>query len=295
MTAAIPFYRIDSWLTGKRLVCLPFSDSCYPLGEEEADIKLLVNSAKKEVEQRGASHLEIRGWQHGLPPLELGLLARHYHSSYVLDLEADPEKVDKRFHHSVRRGIQQAKKRGVVVRVAKSEDDLKEFYRLNVATRQKLGVLPQPYAFFKAIFRHVILQRLGLLFIAEWERKVIGGVLFLTHKDTIYYKFNASIENYLHKRPNHLLIWEAIRYACTEGYNYFDFGRCSAEEEGLRTFKERWAAKEIDLPYYYYPAVKGVTTTPENSLKYRTMQVVSHTMPRFVFRAVGSLLYKHLG
>ena len=130
---------------------------------------------------------------------------------------------------------------------------------------------------------------------AEWEERIIAGVLFLTHKDTIYYKFNASSENYLQKRPNHLLIWEAIRCACTESYNHFDFGRCSAEEEGLRIFKERWATKEINLPYYYYPAVQGITTTLENSLKYRLMGLALHAMPRFAVGAAGSLLYKHLG
>jgi CelD/BcsL family acetyltransferase involved in cellulose biosynthesis len=294
-TAAIPFFHIQSQLTGKRLVCLPFSDACWPLGEEQTEIVLLFSAAKREIEAQQASRLEIRGWQHSVPPAELGLVTRHYHSSYVLDLEPDPERLANRLHHSVRRGIHQAQKRGVAIRWATSEEYLKEFYRLNVVTRKKLGVLPQPYAFFKAIFRHIIPQKLGFLMIAEWEGKIIAGVLFLTQKDTVYYKFNASDENYRQKRPNHLLIWEAIRYACTEGYNYLDFGRCSPEEEGLRTFKRRWAAKEIELPYYYYPSVKGITTDTENSLRYRMMRLISHAMPEFAFRAAGSLLYKHFG
>ena len=293
--AAIPFYLIQSMLTGKRLVCLPFSDYCCPLGEKEADIALILNAVKKEVEAGAISHLEIRGWQNGVCPSHLSLVTRDYHTSYVLDLEPDVETLKKRFHDSVRRGIHQAEKRGVSARLTRSEDDLDHFYRLHIATRKKLGVLPQPYAFFKALFRHVISQHLGFMLMGEWEGKVIAGVLFLTYKDTMYYKFNASDENYLQKRPNHLVIWEAMRYACANNYKHFDLGRCAPEEEGLRTFKSRWGATEVKLPYYYYPRIKGVTTLTENSLGYRVMRLVSHVMPQAVFRATGSVLYKHLG
>jgi hypothetical protein len=52
LKAAIPFHFINSWLTGKRMICLPFSDYCYPIGDESADITLLLNAAKKEVESK---------------------------------------------------------------------------------------------------------------------------------------------------------------------------------------------------------------------------------------------------
>jgi CelD/BcsL family acetyltransferase involved in cellulose biosynthesis len=294
LRAAIPFYLVQSVLTGKRLICLPFSDYCSPLGGEEADITLLLNSAKKEIGAGAASYLEIRGWQNGMSPSQLSLVTREYHTTYILDLYPEAERLNERFHDSVRRGIRQAKKRGVVVRLTTSEDDLKHFYGLHVTTRKKLGVLPQPYAFFKSLFRHVISLGLGFTVMAECDGKVIAGVIFLTHKDTIYYKFNASDEHYLQRRPNHLMIWEAIRYACANNYKYFDFGRCSPEEEGLRTFKSRWGTIEVPLPYYYYPEVRGFTTIPENSLRYRAMRLFSRIMPKFAFRRVGSLLYKHL-
>jgi hypothetical protein len=292
--AAVPFYLIRSRLTGERLVCLPFSDYCYPLGEDGNDIALLIKLAKKEVEAGMASYLEVRGWQNGITPAELDLVTCDYHLLYLLDLEPGIDTLKERFHHSVRRGIQQAEKRGVTVRVTRDEADLGHFYDLNVATRKKLGVLPQPFSLFKSLHRHVISQDLGFIILAEWEGKVIAGVLFLTYQDTIYYKFNASDENHLQKRPNHLAIWEALRYACADGYKHCDFGRCSPEEEGLRIFKSRWGAEEVSSPYYYYPKVKGFTTIPESSLRYRAMKLFSHVAPQFVFRATGSILYKHI-
>jgi lipid II:glycine glycyltransferase (peptidoglycan interpeptide bridge formation enzyme) len=256
---------------------------------------LLLNTAKKEVEAGLASYLEIRGWQSGAVPEELGLKRHVYHSLYLIDLEPDADKLKKRFHHSVTRGIHQAEKRGVSVRITRAEVDIDRFYKLNVATRKKLGVLPQPHTFFKAIFRHVISQDRGFVLLAEWEGKVIGGILFLTHGDTIYYKFNASDESHLQKRPNHLAIWEALRHACANNYRYFDFGRCAPEEESLRLFKARWGAREVDLPYYYYPGIKGFNAASQNSLRYRAMRLLSTVAPSFAFKAAGTVLYKHIG
>jgi hypothetical protein len=292
--AAMPIYQVHSALTGNRLVCLPFSDSCCPLGSGD-EITLLLSHVKKEIEAGKASYLEIRGWPDGLPASQLGLESRDYHLLYVLELETDASSLNEKFHDSVRRSIRQAEKRGVAVRMTQDESDLNLFYKLHVITRKKLGVLPQPHAFFKALYRHVISQKLGFTGLAESEGKVIAGVVFLNYKDTLYYKFNASDENYLQKRPNHLVTWEAIKYACAHNYRYFDLGRCSPEEEGLRTYKTRWGALEINLPYYYYPGVKGVAAITENSTRYRVMRLFSYLAPQFAFEAAGALLYRHLG
>jgi lipid II:glycine glycyltransferase (peptidoglycan interpeptide bridge formation enzyme) len=292
--AAIPCYLVRSRLTGKRLVSLPFSDYCWPLGHDLTDIKLLLDALKEQVDSKVASYLEIRGWQGEEDPTQLGLAKRDYHLIYLLDLESGCDIAMTRMHQSVRRGIKQAEKRGVTVRITRDEADLDSFYRINVATRKKLGVFPQPYSFFKSLFRNVISKDLGFMMLAEWEGKIIAGVVFLTYKNTIYYKFNASDEKHLQKRPNHLAIWHAVRYACDNNFKHCDFGRCSPEEEGLRTFKSRWGTEEIKVPYYYYPAIKGFTTVSESSTKYRMMRLFSHTVPKFLFRMVGSFMYKHV-
>jgi CelD/BcsL family acetyltransferase involved in cellulose biosynthesis len=295
--AAIPFYLIRSKITGRRLVCLPFSDYGWPLGGDEEDIKMLLSATKNELNtgKGAATYLEIRGWQDHIPEAQSGLVGYDYFTKYLLELESDPEALKRKFHLSIRRCIHQAERRDVTVRLTSREEDMERFFRLHLATRKKLGVFPQPHAFFKSIFRHVISQNQGFLGIAEYKGKTVAGVVFLTYGDTIYYKFNASDVRYLQKRPNHLIIWEALKYACTHDYKYFDFGRCTPEEEGLRIFKARWGAKEIALPYYYYPGKKGFLNSSESSIEYRIMRLLAHVTPRWVYAAAGSLLYKHLG
>jgi CelD/BcsL family acetyltransferase involved in cellulose biosynthesis/L-amino acid N-acyltransferase YncA len=295
--AAIPFYLIRSKFTGRRLVCLPFSDYCWPLGSYQEDIQVLLNATKDELNtgKCAATYLEIRGCQSKALETQSGLEGYDYFTRYILELESDPEALKRRFHLSIRRCIQQAERRDVTVRLTSREEDMERFFGLHVATRKKLGVFPQPRAFFKSIYRHVISQNKGFLGIAEYKGKTVAGVVFLTYGDTLYYKFNASDEKYLQKRPNHLIIWEALKYACAHGYKYFDFGRCTPEEEGLRTFKTRWGAKEIALPYYYYPDRTGVLNNTESGVEYRIMRYLSYVTPRWVYAAAGSLLYRHIG
>lgn len=293
--AAIPLFFIRSKLTGNRLVCLPFSDYCYPLGDNAKHISLLLSSVKKEVMVGAASYLEVRGLQNTITPTQLDLRARNYHVLYMLSLNLGADALKERLHHSIKRGIHQAEERGVKCRITCNEDDIDRFYKLNVDTRKKLGVLPQPHAFFKSLFHNVISQNLGFIMLAECDGKVIAGIIFLTHKDTIYYKYNASDEKYLRKRPNHLATWQTIQYACANNYKHFDFGRCAPEEEGLRIYKSRWGAKEVELPYYYYPQVKGFAVVAEDSLRYRAMKFFSHIVPQSAFKVAGSIMYKHLG
>lgn len=172
--------------------------------------------------------------------------------------------------------------------------DLDCFYELNVATRKKLGVLPQPGSFFRALFDYVISKKLGFLMVSEHNHRVIAGGVFLVHKDIIYYKYNASDELYLNKRPNNLMLWEALCYASNNDFRTFDFGRCPKEQCGLRSFKISCGAEEADLPYFFYPSVRSLDSGTWGTVKKKSMQTFSHHMPNFILKRAGSLLYKHI-
>ena len=291
--AAVPLWHIKSRLTGNRLVCLPFSDTCSPLGDEQ-DIIALLDTVKEDITGGRASHLEIRGLPAAVVPDLTGLVARPYFSLYIVNLKPGPKQLMRDFHNNVRRSIRQAEGRDVTVRLSREKADLDAYYALHVQTRKKLGVLPQPRSFFDSLYRNVIEQGLGYTGLAESDGRCIAGVVFLRHGTTLYYKFNASDEAYLRKRPNHLITWRAIEEACAEGFQYLDLGRCAPEEESLRTYKTRWGAEEIELPYYYFPAVQGISSQSESSGKYKAMQLFSRLAPMFAFKAAGSLLYRHL-
>ena len=119
--------------------------------------------------------------------------------------------------------------------------------------------------------------------------------MILASNDTAFYKYNASDPRFLHLRPNNLLLWKAIEACHGQCYRYFDLGRCSHQEQGLRRFKRLWGSQEQELPYYYYPQVRGVNSRINGGFSYRLMKLFVRYAPQPILQAVGSAMYRHLG
>jgi lipid II:glycine glycyltransferase (peptidoglycan interpeptide bridge formation enzyme) len=238
--------------------------------------------------------VEIRGWGNMSQPQEFGLVENPYFMIHKAHLNGSQESLLNRIDSRARRGVKAAEKQGVSVRVTKELDDLKQFYSLNVETRRKLGVLPQPFRFFEAIHRNLFIPGHGFLLVAKAEGEIVAGVLYLMFRDTLTYKFNASSPTHLHLRPNHLLILKGMEMASQKGCKCFDFGRSEPESEGLREFKSQWATVESPLPYYYFPVVTGASAVTAGSLKRTAMALFTRAAPEPILRFAGSVLYRHM-
>ncbi len=57
---AMVFCRVESWLTGRRLVSLPFSDHCEPLVDSAEDQDVLTTALMRKVDRERWSYLELR-------------------------------------------------------------------------------------------------------------------------------------------------------------------------------------------------------------------------------------------
>src|SRR5580704_8875031 len=54
------FCRVNSWLTGHRLVSLPFSDHCEPLCDSVEELNFLIRYLQAALDHRDWKHLELR-------------------------------------------------------------------------------------------------------------------------------------------------------------------------------------------------------------------------------------------
>src|ERR1700726_4100133 len=54
------FCRINSWLTGRRIVSLPFSDHCEPLCDSTEDANFLIRNLQAALAKHGWKYLELR-------------------------------------------------------------------------------------------------------------------------------------------------------------------------------------------------------------------------------------------
>jgi serine/alanine adding enzyme len=293
--AAAPFIWIKSHLTGKRLVCLPQCELCFPLAYREEDLGALVTRVRQDVDDERHAYLEIRGWGSLGAATRFGLEERSYFLTHIVSLDADPQKVRSRLDYNGRYNLRYAEKSPFTIRLGQGEADLREFHRLNTEIRRKHNLLPQPYHFFKSIYENLIIPGYGYLLFAELKGKAVAAHMNFCFRDTVSQEFNAQDQSYLKYRPNYLLVWKTMEQACRESYRYYDFGRTQPENQPLANFKRHWGSKETVLPYYYYPRVCGIGTVSRRSPRYRAYTTINKCLPSFMFGITGDIMHRHMG
>lgn len=289
--AALPLAQVSSRLTGKRLVSLPFSDVCSPVlaaGAELEALGTLGDAVAGHAKEQGLE-LTVHG---AMPSIPGGFVSERF-VRHELALPGDPDEAERNASKSLRRGVAKARKEGLRAERRTDAGALDAFYRLHLRTRQRLGVPTQPKRFIGR-FEDLFAAGLGAVWLVLDGDEAVAAAVFLVHNGTVTYKYGASAAEALPKRPNNLLMLEAIRWACEQGQSKFDFGRTDLDNEGLRRFKCSWGAEELPLSYTYLtrtePAAAG-----EPSLRERLMTRTIQRSPAVVGRLAGEMLYRHVG
>jgi lipid II:glycine glycyltransferase (peptidoglycan interpeptide bridge formation enzyme) len=73
--------------------------------------------------------------------------------------------------------------------------------------------------------------------LAKYEDRSIAGALCFYTKNHVVYWHGAAYSDYFELRPVNLLMYEAIKDACENGYSWFDFNP-SGGHEGVKAFKK---------------------------------------------------------
>src|SRR5215470_19772140 len=107
------FCRVNSWLTGSRLVSLPFSDHCEPLCDSREDLNFLIQYLQTRLEHENWRYLEVRSISTNIEKTS-NMNNPRPHTSYflhVLDLRPELTDVFSRLDRDcVQRRIQRAER-----------------------------------------------------------------------------------------------------------------------------------------------------------------------------------------
>jgi CelD/BcsL family acetyltransferase involved in cellulose biosynthesis len=286
--AGLPVVEVRHFHGGPKWVSLPFTDYCPPLVSCRQDEEQLASALQRASRAAGARRVEIRAPLAGSSATGPTVL-RH-----VLALGRSPADVYAGFHRTqVQQRIRRAERQGLTVRRATRPQDLVDtFYQLHLRTRRRLGVPVQPRRFFRLLWENTISTGLGSVLIVEVAARPIAAAVFLAWNGTVIYKFSASDASTLSLRPNHLLLWHAIRTACEQGYRWFDFGRTDVGHEGLRSFKRSWGAAEDSLVYGTLDGRPDATHATEGMAARMMGPVIRHG-PLLLCRVAGETLYRY--
>lgn len=258
--SGLPVCQVDSWLTGHRLVSIPFASLCHPLVRDVADGRLLRDEVAALDNACRCSHFELRTMGGpGLGPHPAACQTTRFKHHFIR-LDASPAELFRRFDRScVRQRINRALASNLELRSATTDADLREFYRLYLMTRRRLGLPPQPFRFIRGLWTEFAPRGQTEVRLAAHEGTTVAGLLLLKFRNRVSAEYMVSDERFRTLSPNHLLFWDAIQTACDDGYRIFDFGRTDETNTSLMEFKGRWGTEVRDLPIHYYGAVDPAT------------------------------------
>jgi len=289
LRALLPMMEVNSWLTGRRGISLPFTDDCAPLSFDFASFQQLIEAAKRWGQARNWKYLEVRGGRQLFP----GALASHSFFAHELKLVNDEPYLLARLDSAVRRAIRKAEKLGVTVEVAQSLEALRLFYSLHCQTRKKHGLPPQPFRFFRNIHRHVLSRQNGMVVLARLQERVVAAGVYFHFGARAIYKYGASNEACQDLRGNNLVMWEAIKWYARHGFETLHFGRTSAASEGLRRFKLGWGVRERRIDYVRYDLRQRSFVSGKDGA-FGWYNRLFHVLPVGLSRLVGAVLYRHV-
>lgn len=283
------FCYVESWITGRRLVSLPFSDHCEPLLEEAQELHRLFSHVESVRKKHGWKYIEVRpltalAQTHGFQVSETFCFHR-------LNLTRPSDELFHSFHKNcIQRKIRRAEREALTYEQGRSHLLLRKFYHLMFLTRRRHGLPPQPFSWFQNLAE--CLGNRFQIHLASKEDQPVASIITLSHRTTLYYKYGCSDTRFNNLGGVPFLFWKAIRAAKQDGLLEFDLGRCDLSNPGLITFKDRWGTDRSLLAYYRFPA----STASRGSSAWTTKlaSYVFEHMPDPVLMATGKFLYRHI-
>jgi len=288
------FCRVKSWLTGRRLVSLPFSDHCEPLCDSVEHLNFLIRYLQTALEYQEWKYVEIRpiNVNFGQAGDGIGFMPAATHLLHILDLRPELGEVFRSLHKdSVQRRIRRAERAGLVEKRGRSEDLLKEFYALFVTTRSRHHLPPIPYGWFRNLV-HYQGEALEIR-LAYKDETPVAGILTLQFRDTVHYKYGCSDAKFNKLGAIPWLLWKGIAAAKLNGAIEFDMGRTEEGNAGLLAFKNHWVPQPKRLVYWKFPDTSSFISG--DNWKLRMAKRIFSYMPNRLLTITGNLIYRHIG
>lgn len=289
LSNGLVFCRVNSWLTGNRLVSVPFADHCELLSSDSAELDRLVVHTRERCVRMG-KYIEIRPLSYH-PTANDRFCASATYRMHCLMLDRSKEELFKRLHKtSLQQRIRKAEREALTCEEGNSEGMLAQFYKLLLGTRRRHCLPPQPLSWFRALIR-TFGDNLKIR-VASKDGVAIASIITLSHKHSMVYKYGCSDARFHNLGGMALILWRAIQEAADLGMRELDMGRSDCDNMGLISFKERFGAVGKPLMYWAYPGNKnGVLDIGDKSL----VRSLARVSPDCALKMVGALLYRHIG
>jgi len=186
-------------------------------------------------------------WQlHGVFD-KLGYTASYKLNEYVVNLEKGVDELWKSFVRNKRKNIKRAVKERVEIVQSRSHEDLLTFYSMLEAAEKRGGFSSYPLSWFEGVWKVYGPEELSKVFLARWKGKSVSGVFAVIHGKTVYALAAGSLSEGWKVRPNDIMHWKIMEWACQNGYSKYQMGLVSeppptesSNAWGIWRWKREW-------------------------------------------------------
>ncbi|MBN1953753.1 MAG: peptidoglycan bridge formation glycyltransferase FemA/FemB family protein [Anaerolineae bacterium] len=191
--------------------------------------------------QQVVERLRRRGWQPSREQVQ-------FRNTMLLDLTPDLDDIMAGFKSKWRYNVRLAARKGVQVQEGGS-DDLPLLYRMYEETSQRNRFVIRPEAYYRDAWGSFIQAGRAQPLIATVSGEPVAMVILFCYGQRAWYMYGASRPAHRELMPNHLLQWEAIRWAKERGCTVYDlWGAPEVLEEadpmwGVYRFKQGFGAE----------------------------------------------------
>ncbi len=287
LASLMPLMHINSFITGKRGVSLPFTDVCPVLAVKDEDKRILWGKALELAEVYQWKYIETRS---GLFFDSTIPVSTQFYEHQV-NLQSGPEVLFQKMKSSTRRNIRRAEQSEVCIKHEHSLEAMKIFYHLHSITRKRHGMPIQPWAFFKNIWKYILQDNHGFLSMAYYANKPVASNVYFHFSQNALYKFGASDLGFQHVRPNDLIQWNAIKHFQSLGFRTLNLGRTDWGHEGLRRYKLGLGTDEQIIQYHKFDTKNNCYIKSDHRKENSEFQLKN--APICLLKLIGKFAYKH--
>jgi hypothetical protein len=216
-----------------------------PTEDTEAILQTLLEGLLAE--SASAELVNVYSWSFlELPPFSgHGFRSRELPGNVVLDLTQGAETLFKQFSKDCRRNIRFAEKHGVEVSEAETAQDIAEAYDVYCAWRQtERKTMMGEGNTFEVFEKAVSLKGNRRLFLARVSGKAVAINRFRYCPGGLFESSgNSSLDEFIHLKPNNLLQWRGIQWACQQGLRRHSLG-------GSHPFLVRFGGAVVPILHY---------------------------------------------
>jgi FemAB-related protein (PEP-CTERM system-associated) len=287
IVGVLPLVQLNSRLFGNFLVSMPYFNYGGVLADHPDIAQKLIGEGEQWRQRLGAGHLEMRFCQDN----ELGLPQRKDKVTFWLPLPSKAEELWDSFQPKLRAQIRRGEREMDGFTIG-GRELLDEFYRVFAINMRDLGTP----VYGKDFFRNLLdtLDGQAWLVVARIDGQAVGCAFLTGYKGRMEIPWASTLRKYNHTSINMIMYWKILEFAVQQGFEVFDFGRCS-HDAGTYRFKQQWGSQPLTLHWdYLLPEGEALPALNPNNPKFRLLIAVWQRLPVWVTTLLGPHIVKVL-